>query len=277
MARLVAQRLSSTVGSVVVENKPGAGGTIGARSVATAPSDGYTLLFGSTSTLAINPAIYKNLQYDSRTAFAPVALVASSPFVLVVNPSVPVTNVDELIRYAKANPSKLNYGSAGIGTTPHLTAELFKSLTGVEIVHIPYKGGAPVIADLIGGQVQMTFELTAVLLPLIRSGKLRALAVATESRSGQLPAVPTMAESGVPGCLSSSWFGVVGPAEMPAAAIDLLNAEINKSIKSNEVVEILAKLGSEPMIGSPKDFAALIARQIDQWQEVVQATKIAIN
>ncbi len=277
MARLVAQWLSTTVGSVVVENKAGAGGTLGTRAVTTADADGYTLLFGSTSTLAINPAVYKDLRYDPVASFAPVATVATSPFVLVVNPSLPVRSVGELVQYAKANPGKVNFGSAGIGTTPHLTGELFKSLTGVNIVHVPYKGGAASITDLLAGQVQMTFELTAVLLPLIQAGKLRALAVATETRHSDLPGVPTMIESGVPECLSSSWFGIVGPAGMPALVIDRLNSEINRGLRSADIVASLAKLGSQPKAGTPQEFAALIASEAVRWKAIARSTAIAVN
>ncbi len=277
MARLIAQRISSTFGSIIVENRPGAGGTIGTRAVAIADPDGYTLLFGGTSTLAINPAIYKNLDYDPGTAFAPIAMVSTSPFVLVVNPSLPVRSVKELIAYSKANPGKLNFGSAGVGTTPHLTAELFKFLTGSDITHVPYKGGAPVITDLLGGQIQMTFELTAVLLPLIAEGKLRALAVTTETRSPDLPDVPTMAESGVPGCLSNSWFGILGPARMPASAVSKLNIEINKAVASDNIVASLAKLGSLPKTGSPQEFAELIAKDANKWSSIVKVALAKTN
>ena len=277
MARLIAQRLSSTLGSVILENKAGAGGTIGTKAVAAAEPDGYNLLFGGTSTLAINPAVYKDLRYDPVTSFAPVAMVSTSPFVLVVHPSVPVHTVDELVGYAKANPGKVNFGSAGVGTTPHLAGELFKSLTGVDVVHVPYKGGGPVLTDLVAGQIQMTFELTAVLLPLIRAGKLRALAVATEERNPDLPEVPTMIESGVPGCLVSSWFGIVGPAGMPLHVIDRLNLEINRGLRSAEIVASLAQLGSQPKIGTAQEFATLIATEAQRWRTVAKSTAIAVN
>ena len=277
MARLIAQRLSSTLGSVILENKAGAGGTIGTKAVAAAEPDGYNLLFGGTSTLAINPAVYKDLRYDPVTSFAPVAMVSTSPFVLVVHPSVPVHSVGELVGYAKANPGKVNFGSAGVGTTPHLAGELFKSLTGVDLVHVPYKGGGPVLTDLVAGQIQMTFELTAVLLPLIRAGKLRALAVATEERNPDLPEVPTMIESGVPGCLVSSWFGIVGPAGMPLHVIDRLNLEINRGLRSAEIVASLAQLGSQPKIGTAQEFATLIATEAQRWRTVANSTAIAVN
>jgi tripartite-type tricarboxylate transporter receptor subunit TctC len=277
MARLVAQRVSSTLGNMVVENRPGAGGTIGARMVANADADGYTLLFGGTSTLAINPAVYKDLSYDPATAFAPVATVSTSPFILVVHPSLSINTLKELIAYARANPGKLNFGSAGIGTTPHMTGELFKSLTGLDIVHVPYKGGAPVLTDLVAGQIQMTFELKAVLLPLIRAGKLRALAVATETRSLELPEIPTMAEGGVPGCLASSWFGVVAPAGTRPQIVATLNSEINNGLKSAEVIASLANLGSEPKIGSPAEFAALVATELQRWSSIAKTALAKVN
>ena len=204
-------------------------------------------------------------------------MVSTSPFVLVVHPSVPVHSVDELVRYAKANPGKVNFGSAGVGTTPHLAGELFKSLTGVDVVHVPYKGGGPVLTDLVAGQIQMTFELTAVLLPLIRAGKLRALAVATEERNPDLPEVPTMIESSVPGCLVSSWFGIVGPAGMPLHVIDRLNLEINRGLRSAEIVASLAQLGSQPKIGTAQEFATLIATEAQRWRSVAKSTAIAVN
>jgi tripartite-type tricarboxylate transporter receptor subunit TctC len=277
MARLVAQHLAATLGSVVVENKAGAGGVIGTRSVATAEADGYTLLFAGTSTLAINPAVYRDLRYDPVTSFVPIAMVSTSPFVLVVNPSVPAHSVGELVSYARANPGKVNFGSAGIGTTPHMTAELFKSLTGIDIVHVPYKGGAAAITDVVGGQTQMTFELTAVLLPLIRAGKLRPLAVATEAREADLSEVPTMREAGVPGCLASSWFGVVGPAGTPVRIVEKLNAEINRGLRSAEITASLARLGSRPKIGTPGEFAALIAAEALRWGNVARSLPIAVN
>jgi tripartite-type tricarboxylate transporter receptor subunit TctC len=189
----------------------------------------------------------------------------------------PIHSIDGLINYAKANPRRVNFGSAGVGTTPHLTGELFKSLTGVDIVHVPYKGGAAVITDLVAGQIQMTFELTAVLLALIRAGQLRALAVATEARNSDLPEVPTMIESGVPGCLASSWFGIVAPAGTPAHAIEKLNREINRSVRSPEIAESLAELGSEPKVGTPQEFAALIAAELQRWRAIAKSTAIAVN
>jgi len=275
--RLVAQWLSEKLGTVVVENKGGAGGTVGTRAAAAADPDGYTLLLGGTSTLAINPVVFKDLNYDPVTSFTPVAMVSTSPFVLVVNPALPVHSVGDFIAYATANPGKVNFGSAGVGTTPHLTGELFKALAKVDIVHVPYKGGGPVIADLLGGQIQLTFELMTVLMPLIEAGELRPLAIATETRSADLPDVPTMAEAGVPGCLSSSWFGIVGPTGTPAVIVDKLNAEINNGLRSSDMIASFAKLGSQPKIGTPHEFAVLIASELERWGSLARKIGIAIN
>jgi len=275
--RLVAQWLSEKLGTVVVENKGGAGGTVGTRAAAAADPDGYTLLLGGTSTLAINPVVFKDLNYDPVTSFTPVAMVSTSPFVLVVNPALPVHSVGDFIAYATANPGKVNFGSAGVGTTPHLTGELFKALAKVDIVHVPYKGGGPVIADLLGGQIQLTFELMTVLMPLIEAGELRPLAIATETRSADLPDVPTMAEAGVPGCLSSSWFGIVGPTGTPAVIVDKLNAEINNGLRSSDMIASFAKLGSQPKIGTPHEFAVLIASELERWGSLTRKIGIAID
>lgn len=273
MGRLVAQILQTSLGqSVVVENRPGAGGTIGAKAVATADPDGYTLLYGSTSTLAIGPALYKNL--DPTKAFAPVAMVSDVPFLLVVGPNVPAKSVQDLVAYAKANPGKLNFSSAGNGTPPHLTGELFKAATKTDIVHIPYKGGAPSITDVISGQVQMTFETTSVLLPLVREGKLRALAVTSAARQPQLPDIPTMIESGVPGFLANSWTGVVAPAGTPAAAVGKLNAAINEGLRAPANRANFEKLGVEVKIGSVQDFAAQIGGELQKWSGIVQSSGI---
>jgi tripartite-type tricarboxylate transporter receptor subunit TctC len=278
MGRLVAQSLSTNIGqSVVVENRAGAGGTIGAKAVAGADPDGYTLLYGSTSTLAIAPALYKNLEYDPTKGFTPVAMVSDVPFVLVVGPRVPVKSVQELIAHAKANPGKLNFSSAGNGTPPHLTGEMFKAATGTDIVHIPYKGGAPSITDVMAGQVEMTFETTSVLLSLIREGKLKALAVTSATRRPELPDVPTMIESGLAGFRANSWTGVVGPAGLPASVVTKLNAAINDGLKSAAVKETFAKLGVEAKIGSPQDFATMISDEMQKWSAIVKSSGAKID
>src|SRR4030095_5020494 len=245
LARDVAQKLSDAWGqSFVVDNRPGAGGNIGSELVAKAAPDGYTLEMGTVGTHAINASLYAKMPYDHVKDFVPVILVAGVPNVLVVNPSVPVNSVAELIAYAKANPGKLNFASSGNGTSIHLSGELFKVMAGVQITHVPYKGSAPALQDLLGGQVQLMFDNLPPSLPQIKAGKLKALAVTSTTRAAALPDVPTMAESGLPGFEASSWFGVLAPAGTPPAIVAKLNAEIGKWLASPEAKEKLAKQGA---------------------------------
>jgi tripartite-type tricarboxylate transporter receptor subunit TctC len=264
LARLTEPQLAARLGqSIIVENRPGGGGKIAAKVVATAASDGYTLLFsGAIHTLA--PVLSKNLDYDPVKDFAPIATVGSASWVLVVAPSVPARSVQELIVYAKANPGKLNWGY-GIGTGPHLLGEMFRTATGIDVNAISYKGGAQVLPDLLGGRIHMNFATTSTLLPLIRDGKLRALAVTSEARSSALPDVPTMTESGLTRLPRGFWGGLLAPTGTPANIVNKLNAEINASAKSPEMTASLAKLGFEPKTGSPQDFATLIADEIEAW------------
>jgi tripartite-type tricarboxylate transporter receptor subunit TctC len=272
MARMVAQRLSASLGQgVFVENRPGAGGTTGSKTVAQADADGYTLLFGSTSTLAIAPALYRNLDYDPVTSFAPVAAFSNGPLVLVLNPDVPAASVQELIAMAKASPGRLNFASAGVGTPPHLTGELFKSRAGIDIVHVPYKGGAPAIQDVMGGQVQMTFEVVSVTLPLIQAGRVKALAVTGRERIPQLLDTPTMIESGLADFESYSWTGLVAPAATSAPIVTQLNEVINAALRSNETKATLHKLGVDPLPGSPEDFGRLLTTELRKWSAIAQA------
>lgn len=276
-ARVVAQGLSTKLGhAVVIENQGGAGGTIGARQVASAVPDGYTLLMaGPSITLGIAPLIYK-LDYDPREAFAPVASVAVDRVAMVVTPSLPVNTVQELVQYAKANPGRLNYGSA-IGIVPHFIAEVFKRRTGTDIVHVPYRGGAPVIAGLLGGQIQMTVNNKSVLLPHIRAGKLKALAVTGAERWRDLPDVPTLVEVGYMDGPFDALFGVVAPAGTPASTIDTLNGAFNEALRSSEVRESFARLGMEPVIGTPQEFAAAMARETPRWAEIVKSSGIKVE
>jgi tripartite-type tricarboxylate transporter receptor subunit TctC len=276
MGRLVADRLSQTVGTVVVDNRPGAGGTIGSRAAAAAEPDGYTLLLGTSTTLGASPALYRNIGYDPARSFAPVAMIASVPMALVVTPTLPVNNVGELIAYAKAHPGKLNYG-APTGVLPHLTAEMFKSAAGLDIVHVPYKGAANAVTDLLSGQIDLAFEPFSVLLGHIHEGRVRALAVTGTTRSAELPDVPTMIESGVAGFTSVSWSGVVAPPGTPAEIIARLNAAVNAGLAAPETQARLARLGAAPMIGTPADFAALIAIEVPKWAAVVKAAGIKIE
>jgi len=272
IARLVGNYLTSTIGQpAVVDNRPGAGNTLGSKEAAQAEPDGYTLLYSSASGLVFAPMLQKNAGYDPITSYDPIVLVAQSSTILVVHPSVPVKSVAELVAYAKANPGKVNFSSGGIGVLPHLIGEWFKSRASIDIVHVPYRGGGPSINDLVGGQVQMTFEGTSVLLPLIDSGKLRALAVTSARRLPQLPDVPTMTESGFSGFVSTSWTGLLAPAHTPREVIDKLNAQINEGLKSPELKAALARVSNEPVGGTPQDFANMIKGDIDKWAPVVKA------
>jgi tripartite-type tricarboxylate transporter receptor subunit TctC len=263
--------------SLVVENRPGAGGTIGARSVASAEPDGYTLLFGNTSTLVIGPLMNRNLNYDTLKSFAPIASVGTSSNLLVVNPAFPVTSVQELVAYAKANPGKLNYSSPGIGTPPHLIGEMLKQRAGIDLTHVPYRGGGQAAGDVVSGQVQMTFENPAVALPLVQAGRIRALAVTSETRNPQAPAIPTMSESGFPGFVSVSFTGMVAPAGTPAEIVARLNAAVNESLASPDVQATLTKLAVEPRPGLPEAFAAFLARERDKWGAMIKAAGVAVN
>ena len=275
MARLIAQRMPAILGqSFIVENRPGAGGTIGAKAAAESEPDGYTLLLGNTSTLVISPMVYKNVGYDAVKAFAPVAILGATSNLLVVTPALPVTSVRELIAYAKANPGKLNYATPGAGTPPHLIGEMFKLKAGIDIVHVPYKGGGSTGQAVIAGETQMTFENPAVSLPLAQAGLVRGLAVTSERRNPQAPELPTMIESGVPDFVSVSFTGVVAPAGTPSAIVLRLNAAINESLKSPEIQSTLTKLSVEARIGSPEDFSAFLAQERTRWAPVVQAANV---
>jgi tripartite-type tricarboxylate transporter receptor subunit TctC len=274
-SRLVAQRMQAALGqSVIIENQGGAGGTIGTRQAARAPANGYTLLMGSIGTFGSQPLLYK-LDYDPHKAFTPVATTVVDKLVLVAGPSLPVQSLADLVQRAKANPGKLNYGNA-IGIGPHLVAELFKVRSGASITHVPYRGGAPMIQDLLAGQIDMTINGKSVLLPHIQAGKLRALAVTGESRWPELPDVPTLLEAGYMDAPYDAMFGIVAPAGTPAAAIDKLNAVINEGLRSEEMRAGLARLGIDPVISSPQEFAALIAREVPKWAEVVRATGVKV-
>jgi tripartite-type tricarboxylate transporter receptor subunit TctC len=274
-ARLVAQRLQMGLGqTVIIENQGGAGGTIGAKQVAAAAPDGYTLMMGSVGTFGSHPVLYK-LDYDPMKAFAAVATAVVDKSVLVAGPALKVKTIQELVQHAKANPGKLNYGNA-IGIGPHFIAEMFKIKAGVNIVHIPYRGGAPMITDLIAGQIDMTINGKSVLLPHIQAGKVRALAVASAERWPDLPDVPTLVETGYMDVPYDTLFGVLAPAGTPAAIIDKLNATINEGLRSPETRAAFDKLGIETKITTPKEFAAIIAEEAPKWAEVVRVTGIKV-
>ena len=277
VARLVAQRMAPALGqSVVIENRAGAGGIIGVKAVVNAEPDGYTLLFGNVSTLAVIPAVTRNREYDPARNFVPVAKVSDSPELLVVDPALPVHSVGEFVAYAKARPGTLNYGSSGYGNATHLSAEWFKSKTGVDIVHVPYKGLSDALTGLIGGQVAMVFGAIEGVRPLIEQGRLRPLAVTTANRFPALPDLPTMIESGVAGFMVTSFQGVVAPAGTPAAVVARLNAVINESVRSAELQARFAQLGIAPSVGTPQDFAAFFAAENRKWAAIAQQTNILI-
>jgi tripartite-type tricarboxylate transporter receptor subunit TctC len=278
LAREVAKHLTDAWGqSVVVDNRPGAGGNIGSELVAKAAPDGYTLEMGTVGTHAINASLYSKMPYDHIKDFVPVILVAGVPNVLEVNPSVPVNSVQELIAYAKANPGKLNFASSGAGTSIHLSGELFKVMAGVQMTHVPYKGSAPALADLLGGQVQLMFDNLPPSLPQIKAGKLRALAVTSATRAPALPDVPTVAEAGLPGFEASSWFGVLAPAGTPPAIVMKLNAEIAKWLASPEAKEKLASVGANIAGGTPEDFARHIQAETAKWAKVVKESGAKVD
>jgi tripartite-type tricarboxylate transporter receptor subunit TctC len=272
VGRLTANYLQTTLGQAfVVENRSGAGNTIGSKDAAEATPDGYTLLFSAASGLIIAPLLHPDAGYDALTSFDPIALVGATSSILVVNPSVPAKTVQELVAYAKANPGKVNFSSGGIGVLPHLIGELFKSRAGIDIVHVPYKGGAPSITDLMAGNVQLTFETTSVLLPLIQAGKLRPLAVTTAKRIPQLPDVPTMIESGFPDFVTVAWTGLLAPAHTPQAVIDKLNTAVNQGLKSPELRDALAKITVDPLGGTPADFTQTMKTELARWTPIVKS------
>lgn len=269
LARAVAKSLSDRVKQpVIVENRAGAGANIGASAVAKSNPDGYTLLMGSAATHAINASLYKKLNYDHIKDFAPITLVAEVPNILVVHPSLPVKSVPELIAYAKARPGALNFGSSGAGGTIHLSGELFKSMAGVNLTHVAYKGSAPAVTDLLGGQTQIMFDSSVV--PHIKSGKLRALGVTSAKRSSALPDVPTIAEAGLPGYEATAWFGILAPAGTPEPVIARLNNELNAVLRDPAVSTWMASQGFEAGGGSPADFAAHIKKETVKWARVVK-------
>jgi tripartite-type tricarboxylate transporter receptor subunit TctC len=277
MARLVGQYLSAKLGQpVVVEDRPGVGGTLASKLVAAAEPDGYTLLFASAGSLAISPSLYKNIGYDPIAGFAPVAMVANHPLAMVVHPSVPAQSVKELVAYAKANPGKLNYG-APTGTPPHLMGELFRSLAGIDIVFVPYKGAAPALTDLLAGRTQMTILSTAVIVPPILDHRLRALAVTSTARWHELPDVPTMAEAGFAGFPQGSWTAVVAPAGTPSAVVARLNATINEGLRTSELRDGLTRLGAEIKIDTPQQLGALMVDESRKWAEVAKSAGVAVN
>ncbi|WP_284407013.1 tripartite tricarboxylate transporter substrate binding protein [Acidovorax sp. SUPP3434] len=279
VARVVTQRVSQDLGQqMVVDNRPGAGGTIGAAEAAKAPADGYTLLLTTSSTHAISPHLMPRLAYDPRKDFTPVAHVADAASVLLVTPSLPVKSVADLIAYAKAHPGQLNYASSGNGTIVHLNAAAFSAQAGIEMTHVPYKGTAQSIADLATGQVHVLFDSIPTGMPHVKSGRLRALAVTSQQRSALAPELPTLAESGLPGYSSVTWFGVYAPAGAPPALVERIHQAFAKAMQAPDVIASLAKLGVEPARPSTAaQFAAMVQADSARWAAVIRERKITLE
>jgi tripartite-type tricarboxylate transporter receptor subunit TctC len=270
-ARILAQKLSVNVGQqFIVENRSGGGGNTGSDSVAKSEPDGYTLLFTAPGPLTVNQTLYSKLPFDPAKDFAPIALFATAPIVLIVHPGVAANNVQELIALAKGNPGKINFASAGNGTTNHLSGELFKSMAKIDIVHVPYRGAGPAMNDLIGGHVQMFFDLTPVVLPQINTGKVRALGAAGGKRASKLPDLPTISEQGLPGFEVFSWYGLVAPAKTPEPVLDKLRDEVAKVLKAPDMIARLHELGLEPGTAFGKNFSTFMAAETRKWAEVIR-------
>jgi tripartite-type tricarboxylate transporter receptor subunit TctC len=275
-ARIVATKLGEIWGiSVLVDNRPGAGGNIGADIVAKAPADGYTLLICNAASHGINPAFYKKIPFDAIKDFAPISQIGSTANILLVHPSVPVASVGEFIAYARANPGKISMASAGVGTSQHLAMELFKSMAGIDVVHVPYKGGAPALADLLGGQVQAMFAAVPTAQASIKAGKVRALGVTSLKRSPQLPQLPTIAETGVPGFDVTSWYGLCAPAGLPQPIVAKLNADLAKALNAPDIQQRLAEQGIDVTPTTPEQLAEFIKSEVAKWAKVVKQAGIA--
>jgi tripartite-type tricarboxylate transporter receptor subunit TctC len=278
IARILAQKLAERNGQpFVVENRGGAGGNIGAEAVANSDPDGYTLLLTAPPPLTTNAALYKNLKFDPSRAFAPVSLVATVPIVLVVHPSIAVKDVKELVALAKAKPGVLNFGSSGNGSTNHLAGELLKSMTGIDIVHVPYKGAAPAMTDLIGGHIPVMFDNMPAVLPQVQSKAINAIAVAGATRASALPDVPTVAESGVPGFEAFSWFGLVAPAQTPAPVLAKLQGDVEAILKMPDVQKRFAELGAEPGTLSGNAFGKFLTDDTAKWTKIIKASGATVD
>jgi tripartite-type tricarboxylate transporter receptor subunit TctC len=277
MARLVGDFLSKDLGNaVVIDNKPGAGTIVGTQAAANSAPDGYTLMLGSTP-FAINPSINAHLPYDSFKAFTPVALIARSFDIVVVNPKLPFMSIQDVVAYAKANPGKLNFGSPGIGSSPHLAGELFKNLAHVDITHVPYKGSAPAITDLLGGQIQMIFSTVPAAASYVRAGQLRAIAVTSPRRSAAYPDLPTVAEAGLTGYVVEGWYGLYAPAGTAPDIVNLLNASVAKAIRTGVFKTIETNEGLTFAPGTPEDFDRYVREDAARWQNVVKGANIQVQ
>jgi tripartite-type tricarboxylate transporter receptor subunit TctC len=278
VGRVVAQRLSQGLGqSVFVDNRAGAAGTVGVEAGAKSPGDGYTLVLGTTGTLASAPSLYPSLGYDPIKSFAPVSLLVSAPFLVVVHPSVPANSLKGLIDFSKSRPGQLNFGSVGSGSPPHIAGEMFRSAARVDLVHVPYKGLPTGVTDLITGRIQIMFNQLAPFLPSIHAGKLRPLAVAASNRIPQLPSVPTAAESGLPGYEVSIWMGLLAPSGTPHNVITRLNAEVVKALATKEVQDSLTAQGFEPNGSTPEQFSTLIVSESAKWSRAIKASGVKLD
>jgi tripartite-type tricarboxylate transporter receptor subunit TctC len=278
LGRIVGDQIAHGLGQpVVIDNRPGAGGSVGSALVAKADPDGHTLLLGHIGTLAFNPSLYPKLPYDPVADFAPVSVVARLPNVLVVNPEVPANSVSELIDYARQHPGELNYSSGGNGSAAHIAMAAFASAAGLDLVHVPYKGTAPGVTDLIGGRVQLTMTGGPAVLPFARAGKLRALAVSSATRLASEPELPTIAEAALPGFEASQWYGIVAPAGTPEPIVQRLNAAVRQAMASPEVAAKLANEGAEPWPTSPAEFHDLIAADIARWGQLIRDNGIQVQ
>jgi len=278
LARLVGQYLGTELGQpVLVDNRVGAGGNIGGQLAARSAADGYTLFMGTVGTHAINQSLYSKMPFDPIKDFAPISRVANVPNLLVANPQQPFKNVKELIAYAKANPGKINFGSSGNGSSIHLSGELFKMMTKVDMIHVPYKGSAPAMNDLLGNQIAIMFDNMPSAIQHVRAGKLRPLAVTTAKRSPELPDVPTIAEAGVPGYEATSWFGLLAPANTPAPIVDKIDAALMKVYKNPELLKKIADQGAEPVVETPVQFATFIKAETAKWGKVVKESGATVD
>jgi tripartite-type tricarboxylate transporter receptor subunit TctC len=278
LARLSGQKFTEAWSqSVTVENRPGAGGSVGSVQIARAPADGYTIGMGHIGTLSVNPSLYSGLQYDPIKSFEHLGMLAKVHNIMVVHPSIPAKNLMEFIAYAKKNPGKLNYGTGGNGSAAHIATAAFMVATGVEMVHVPYRGTAPAVNDLLSGQIQVMMTGGPAVLPHVRAGTLRALGTASLTRLPSANNIPTIAEAGVPGFEASQWYGLVAPAGTPKDIVMKFNAEIAKAMRDKQVVEMLDRDGAEPWIMTPDEFRAHIQKEIPRWAEIVQKANIKIN
>jgi tripartite-type tricarboxylate transporter receptor subunit TctC len=275
VGRVIADKMSQVLGqSIVVDNRPGAGGTVGTRLVAKSDPDGYIILLGYTGTLAIGPSLYKEVGYDPRKDFAPIGMIGNAPSALVVHPSFAVKSVAELIAYAKANPGKVNFGSAGAGSVNHITGEYFARTAGIKLMHVPYRGTGPALTDLLGGHIPMALAPIPAIHANVAAGLLRALAVTGKTRSGLMPDVPTIAESGLTGFEASLYYGLVAPAGTPRPVLDRLNKALRAALASDEVKKQLAEDGTEITPGTPDDYADFIDKDEKKWSELVGASGV---